>query len=296
MAYNESVYGGANARRGPSPIIWRANTMPWDEINENPNKGGTFWDDFKNAGQDIAAAAITGAFGDMHYRLRTGGTTFGTLIATASQAPGPSTIAKDFGAATMNAAAVAHQSTCIEPGGFTGTPRGFIGIANTNNILPKVAFEAKVKLSAVDATQAFFVGLAEANLTSAINTLFNGSDVLQQKSFVGFYTNATASVNAAYGKNGVAAVNVGSAGTMVASTYTKLGWRYDPDDQVNGTLAFYQDGTLLGKTNIDVTASAFPGAVLLTPVLYIQAAGAGGADVSVTIDWWRAACLYDAGH
>jgi len=298
MAYNIVRQSDQNLFRGLSGCIWQAARIPIEEIRENPDRGAFFWDDFlqvAGGGAPTATQTVTILTGAQCYKFQGGPTTFGTCSPVASGASaGPSAISIPIGQLQMKALATAHDNCAIEPGDILSTPVGQFGVNATVGTLPKIAFEAKIKLDAADATQAMFIGLAEANLTSGQNTLFNNTEVLQNKSMIGLYTNATNVIQPVYGKNGTAFVNVGAGGTLVANTYTKLGFYLDPIDTVNWFIQWFQDGVSIGrqKTNLQAS-SAFPGGVALTPLLYVQNAGAGGVARLATIDWWACGELLD---
>jgi len=147
-------------------------------------------------------------------------------------------------------------------------------------------FETRVRFSSVaDNVGAFFVGLGEPGIP-ADSAKVNDTGVMVDKDFIGFNTihadNDLLSIN--YRKSGAAQQAVGSGTAIVANTWYKLGFVYDPLDSEK--IKFYinnvQQGSSLSAANI--AAATFPDAERLTFVAGVKNGSAAAANLD--IDWW----------
>lgn len=167
----------------------------------------------------------------------------------------------------------------------------------------KTWFEARINVSSVaDDIIAFAVGLAQVG-RAADNGLQedNTGDIVDSISFLGFRTKhvngGTAGTNAlldfVYQDGGQTAptVNLASAATLVANTYVKVGFKYDPQEITTKRIKSYinnvEQSTYITQALIDATA--FPSN---DPLAFVVGTKNGTAGASTgRIDWWRAAQL-----
>lgn len=144
-----------------------------------------------------------------------------------------------------------------------------------------VIFEARVNLSSV-ADVAAVVGLAEPGF-AANSGLADTTGAIADKDFVGFQVLAAAPTawDAIYHKAGQTQVQVlAAAHTQAASTYVKLGFRYNA---VSGDLDYYVNGAWVATVS-DVSVTAFPDGELLAPIFGVKTF-ASAAKV-LRVDWF----------
>lgn len=162
----------------------------------------------------------------------------------------------------------------------------------------KLWFECRVKKVDITDDTAMFVGLAwDAGGGSPVPAgfLVDTSGALigstNGMSLIGFHVDiaAAATVDFVFGAEGVAPV-VSEAGvkTMVADTYTKLGFKYDPGKyDATGRFSLWIDETLVATREVTqalIAGSTFPTDELLTPTMCLKIVGT--ADTGGAIDWW----------
>lgn len=161
----------------------------------------------------------------------------------------------------------------------------------------KLVFEARIKTSTIaDSKHGFFLGLIDSSTLSATVPIA-AAGTLADENFVGFHRLEGDGDKAdfVYKANGVTQVTqLADAATLVADTFTKLGFVFEPaDDALTAfSLRCYQDGVELPQTTTYSVPSAagtdFPNDVRLGAVLAIlNATGTSPGDS--TIDWIRIA-------
>ncbi len=279
--------GGTEAAkgRGPSRNIWGQFNVA--NIRMDPSLGQVEFDDFSSFGGTVTTKVGT-------YASCTGGgyksyeETSGTLRQL-TYAPVNTTIPNQqrFGVIELATTSSTSNTVAMEAGyGIAGS------MAITGNVLPRVAFEARVAINKTAVTGLdTFIGLCETG--GATNQfLISSSDAMNQKTQIGFYslTAAPTTIVATYGKNGSAAVvpTQITAGAYVApvssvTQFTKLGFVYDPS--LSPYLRYYQDGVLMA-TVADCSASTFPTGLVVTPLIYLQSDASAAAVVKFDMDWW----------
>lgn len=163
---------------------------------------------------------------------------------------------------------------------------------------PKLTvFETRFRVSTVaDDVQAIFLGLSEEGLYAA-NTKVDNTGVMADKDYIGFDTvhvnggtaGTNATLNFVYNKAGGAGPVTGISGvkTLVADTWYKVGFVYDPDAPASTRLSVFVDNTEnaehISASEIDTTTT-FPDGEELT-FLAGQKAGTTTAG-TLLIDWW----------
>lgn len=158
-----------------------------------------------------------------------------------------------------------------------------------SSLLGKLWFEARIKTSTITTNeQAWVVGLAGAHTQSATVPL-TATGAIADLNFVGFHHPEanTAAFDASYKANGVTAVEVNSdIGALVAATYVKLGFRFDPNDNGQARLSFFINGVRQTTKKVipDNTGTDFPADVRMAPVLAMLLANS--AAETITMDWW----------
>ena len=153
---------------------------------------------------------------------------------------------------------------------------------------------------------ATFIGLGEVDaFTLAANVPMNSGDAIDNSgAMIGFRIeeDGLGVVDTVYSDRATSFTNIGDTegGTLVAHTFKKLGFIYDP--QLTGTdsgrpenccVRFFQDNqlcatgltksTLTGLTNLDANALG---------LLWATAADSGGTSFLGSLKWWRVAQLF----
>ncbi len=165
-------------------------------------------------------------------------------------------------------------------------------------------FEARVKISVLTATvPSLFIGLAEkiavgSEATASYQAVTTGA-VTDAISAIGFNvkTDATSEIDYGYGSTTggqVWTVLKAAAGTIVADTYIKLGFKVDWEATPSQRIKFYINGVEQSTyvTDTLIEAAAFPDAEDMCMVIGAKT-GAGAATFTNSIDWWTCAQVYD---
>tara|TARA_B100001123_G_scaffold448255_1_gene608530 strand:- start:2215 stop:3138 length:924 start_codon:yes stop_codon:yes gene_type:complete len=154
----------------------------------------------------------------------------------------------------------------------------------------RIAFECRIKKASVaDNACAFFVGLAEEGLAAA-NALLDGSGELADKDFVGFRVkhDAGEEIDFAWEKEGQTIQEHANIHTMVADTYVKLGFLYDPgnhpDDKKIKLFVDNGEEESVYVTQTQLDASTFPDDEELSLLLATKVGAA--AESKLQMDWW----------
>lgn len=260
-------YKGANTRRGPSPNIWA--DCPIIDLLEDPGKGFyRHWDlsGFKTATNVNAAEAYWAEglklFGDS-----------GAAVAAVDAVGGGITIGSD---GDNEGASFAQMVAPMQ-------------ISRSHN---KSWFEVEVKSSTIsDTKHGIFTGLGEIMALSATVPIA-AAGTLADQNFVGFHRLEGDGdyFDCVYKANGVTQVTVqADAQILVADTYVKLGFSYNPDSFL---LTFFGNGLKIGSVTVIAAAGTdFPNDVRLGVIGAVLNATASTPGTS-SFRWVRAAQLY----
>ena len=270
----------ADANRQPSPAIWA--DCPVKDLIENPGLGTYFFDDFQDFPLD---GTQTTQIGHGKYKVfNTGGGKVSRISAVNSVelAGGALRIQVD----TDNDSGSIAQSF---PSYFMS------GVKSTG---PKIWFECCVAQSAIPTNNiGWMVGLAEVELwTLATGVPFNGGDAITNgAAFIGFRAeeDGLGVVDTVYSDRATSFTNIGDteAGTMVANTFRKFGFVYDPDKTTNCVTFFannlelttkYSKTDLVALTNLDANMLGIIAAVV---------SDSAGTTTDWWMKWWRVAQL-----
>jgi hypothetical protein len=200
-----------------------------------------------------------------------------------------------------------NQEAALEQGGSQAAPFVIPVTSSTDGY--KLWFECRIKKSTIaDAIGGFFVGLAGEGAGVADFIADAGAD-FADVDLLGFWNDETddsvgSHVHLVTQKTGAAFDTiVDTFDTLVADTYVKLGFVYDPGGPDTKKIRFYADGTesgtYVGEDSGDATVflgdtTNFPGGEEMTPLVAIKMAS--GTDMTVTMDWWRCAQLGIQGY
>lgn len=157
----------------------------------------------------------------------------------------------------------------------------------------KLWFEASVKFSTIADTKfGAFIGLIDASALSATVPIA-ADGTLADENLVGWHRleGDGDKVDAVYKANGVTQVTVeADAGTLVADTWIKLGFKWDPDD--NYKLKFHVDGAFVDSyTMATADGTDFPNDVRLGIVIAMLNATATTPG-SMSIRWLQVAQIF----
>jgi hypothetical protein len=264
--------------RGLSPALW-GDAAKW-VADMAAGRCGFLMDDFI-AGPYIAA---TGSNGLWYAYLDTS-----NLITK----PTSATLASgEMGLCSLYADASDNDSPamCLA-GGNIGAP---FKISDTAGEDFKLAFECRFQVTSVaDDVQAIFLGLGEEGIP-ANDCMVDDTGVMADKDYIGFNSvhvnSGTTGTNAilrfAYRKSGqTAQTKIAALQTMVASTWYKVGFLYDPAEVAAKRIKVFLDGdeqsTYVTETNI--ATATFPDGEEIVPT-FISKAGTGTAS-SLILDW-----------
>ena len=259
------------SHNGPSNLIWH--DCPWLEMLEDPGLGYVFWDDFLNFSQHISIQNTQqySSYVDTGVTIKSLATAVGGVIEVA---------ANDAD----------NDEGSIQVGGNSGV----MGvISDTAADAKKMWFEARIKKASIaDNALAFFVGLGEENL-AAENTLIDNTGEFAAKDCIGFrvkHDNGE-ELDFVYGKAATPTEVIANIKAMVADTYVKVGFKYDPDEIAAKRIKIYHDNVEQSTyvTGTNIAAATFPDAEEMGLLLATKVGAA--AESKLELDWWRFAQL-----
>ena len=273
MTYKIGYKGNAGAAASPSPAIWA--DCPITEILADPGRGIFYHDDFENY------------------------PTTATTVPNSSGLPtfeGDCTITPVSGG-VMLFSTTDNEEASLAPYGAKRAPFTIPASAATGK---QLWFECRVKKEVITANIAgFFVGLT--SLAAGVADFINdaGAD-FANVDLLGFWNKeGEALMDVITQKTGAAFDTIADGQiTLVADTFIKLGFVYNPDANPKERIKFYVDGVeqayYVGAASGDQTVytedtTNFPGGELLAPLIAIKSASA--TDCDFTLNWWRCAQL-----
>lgn len=271
--------------RDPSPAIWA--DCPILRIDEDPGVGMHFFDDFQTLPlQPTLTTQIAygryKAFGDTGNTITKVG-----AVNSVSLMGGALQIALD----TDNDEASLAQAY----------PTWMLSGLTTNS--GKLWFECcYAQNSVLTNMAAVFIGLAETPLWTLSTTVpFNDSDSIDNSAAaIGFRIeeDGLGVIDTVYSDRATSFTNIGDTegGTLVANTFKKLGFVYDPNPATTpgaSCITFYSDGlalsskmsktTLTGLTNLDANPLG---------LIIACCADSAGTSFKAFLKWWRVAQLF----
>lgn len=274
-----AVHKGKYGNRILSPIIWGVRTFV-DAAQQFQLEDGVFmYDDFENV-PDLSNDAERDKYQSY---IDTGNTVKGTALISES-----SVAKRAIGTLSLDTDATDNDECGIGTGGGIGVA---VVISDTSGYSSRVCFECRIAFAQVaDTKSGVFIGLTEEGLANA-DGILNDDGTLQSKDFIGFWRDETDGdqIDVVYRKNGQAlqttkADALGSA--LVADTFVKMGFVYDPTYPTAQRIKFFFDEVELGSyvTGTNIAAATFPDAEELVFTFMMKNAGAAAA--SVDLDWW----------
>lgn len=238
---------GTDTDRTPSPSLW--GSCPWSPGvggATDPRLGQGFFDDFQQTPAAGAAVTVTNIG---PYRR------FGDTASTITDAA-------LLGGALTFTCANADESTSL---GSLVAPYKIVSTTG------KLWYECRFKISSIAATTCnVFVGLVGTTAASAVIPITATDDTMADIDFLGFIVKSTGLVDWRYKASGQTVQNpIASIAQLVADTYIKLGFLYDPGAPSANRISAFVNGvkqtTYITGTNI--AAATFPSTALLAPIL-----------------------------
>jgi hypothetical protein len=270
---------GQGTMRGLSPNIW--SRLAGGMLSPDGQLNGYFnGDDFTSFGDTYAVAANLGRYAGEAGAYRSYEDTGGSITQLATAVGGVVAIATD---------GTDNDEMWLQPGHATSV-FGKIDVSAPKMFL----FEARVKISSVADSTNWYCAMTEEG-TAAADTI-SDAGALGDKDTVGFWVLEADGDALKYGwkKAGQTAVTNAYSTALVADTFYKLGWAYDPSPHISPSkrLTFYVNNVEQTSYGTDTTlaAATFPTGEELN-FLFGHKNGSAAAKTS-SIDWW--AC-YQAG-
>lgn len=168
-------------------------------------------------------------------------------------------------------------------------PGNFFRISDAASEAKKLGFECRFKVSNVtDGVSSFFIGLAQSGLCTATEALITNAHDLAAISAIGvFRPDADGDgLDVVYKDSaGATTTNAANAITLVADTWYKFGFLYEPeapaDEKIRVWLSGTESSTRITATNI--AASTFPDADWLVPTIGLKTDSS--TQTLLSVDW-----------
>lgn len=282
-----TVHRGAQTiTSGLSPRIWSkfATTM----MTPEGSPGFFVGDDFALFGESVAVASNIACFVSQLGQYKAYIDTSAALAQL--ETAGTGGVIKFSIDATDN-----HEINLCQGGAGTAAATSVLGALNRDSNPALTCFETRFKVSSVaDDVLSIFLGLMEEN-GGVHNGKVDDTGATIDNDFIGFETvhtnggttGANASLNAVYKKDGATKqVSVTGIKTMVADTWYKAGFVYDPYAAASQRISWYVDNaensTYVTDTQMD--ASTFPDGEELGFTAMAKSGSAAASNLQ--IDWW----------
>lgn len=294
MADNASIFhkqsGTSDASHKRSPAIW--GDCPILDLYTGARSGVYFWDDFLSQDDEDAT--------DIGYEryIDTSNTIRNLVVDTTAEATGSrGGVLRLLLDGTDNDAPVIQYQTANGAAPFM--------ISATAGASWKTYFEARIrKTSIADDVQALAIGLAQVDRAADNGLLEDDTgDIVDSISFIGWRvkhvnggtTGQNALLDFVYQDAAQTAPTVvlASAATLVASTWVKVGFVYDPAAPAEKRIKLFVNNV---EQSTYVTATALAAATFpLSDALTLVASAKSGTGTAsnLDIDWWGVCQLYD---
>lgn len=260
--------------KAPTAELWHL--CPIEAIDAGRIRGWHLWEDFINFPVISAADTVLHKWAGA---CDAGGTI--------------SQIADEVGGVLQLNADTADESAVITTGGNAG---GFL-IMDASH---RVWFEARFKTSSIaNTTSGHFVGVTAEGL-AADDAVIGTGGTFADVDYVGFFCpEADGNVcEPVFNKtSGTDVVMEADAKTLVADTYIKAGFLWDPTNRQDRFLEIFFDGTketqaaydtVGSKANTITDTTNFPGDQEMAVTIFTEAAATSRA---LEIDWIKCACM-----
>lgn len=276
---------GQPASAGLSPRIWTKFVQGMSSPDGSP--GFFAGDDFLVFGESVAAASNIACFVSVLGQYK-------AYIDTSSTLAQLATVTGGAIALTTEAADNEEVSIC-QGGAGTAAATSVLGALNRDTNPQLTCFEARFKVNSVaDDVAAIFVGLMEEN-GAVHNAKVDDTGAVIDNDYIGFsslHTNSgttgtNAVLSAVYKKDGqTAQTSITTLQTMVADTWYKVGFVYDPATDPSKRISWYVDNTEQSTyvTDTQMNAATFPDGEEMGFTAAVKTGSAASA--VLTLDWW----------
>ena len=263
----------------PSPSIW--GSCPVESLMLDPSVGTYIFERWDRVQQ--RATMVTTQNSNGYYPLLDTGSTI-----TGSTATTPTTKAtwgvRDY--MILSGDGTDNDQTSMMYSGMTDTPTG-LAVLDTG--YGKMWYETVVTVTSVvtNAYPNILVGLRDITATANEDMSDAGTDIADID-YVGYavWQDDGDALDAIYQTTGSAFATVkATAGTLVASTWVRLGITFD-----DPTVTYWVDGANVGT--VDINTSGFPDGEALTP-FWLAKVGTSGTATTMNVGWWRFAQLFN---
>lgn len=276
----------ADTTRLPSPALWRGFPSR-NDIAEGKVDGIYDGDDFVAPGDEDGNDT-----GGYERYIDTGNTIRTVASNTTAVATG-----LRGGVLRMSTDATDNDGPVIQRTSANGA--GLFLLGNTAGATWPFCFECRIKKSSITNNQAaFFAGLAQV-AAAADNGLLDddAGDIVNSISAIGFRVkqDAGSELDFAYQDSGQTAPTetIANIQAMVAATWIKVGFRYDPQQVAAEKISIYvnnvRQSTYITTALIDATE--FPENDAMCVTFGVKNGEATAVDFD--IDWWHAMQVYD---
>lgn len=263
--------------RGPSGNIFNSK-FRIDQILSDPSKGSLLFEDFRNFGGtvDSNVGTYVGESGSWKSYEDTGG----SIAQRADEVTGVIRLTTD---ATDNDEV--WLQSCYGA--------GVLGMVS-DSVPYLQAFEARVRFGQIGNTFNAFIGMSEEGLAAA--DTFTDAGAMADKDFLGYRVLEADGdeLDAMYKKSGQTEVEViDGAQALVANTWYKIGWLYDPSAPSSKKIQFFIDNVDQGTyvTAASIAAATFPDGEELSILLGVKNGSAAASYIDV--DWVAQAIVYE---
>lgn len=276
---------GQPSNAGLSPRIWTKFVQSCMSPDGDP--GFFCGDDFLVFGESVAAASNIACFVSQLGQYKAYIDTSSSIAQLATQTGGVIAL-------TTEAADNEEVSIC-QGGAGTAAATSVLGALNRDTSPKLTCFETRFKVNSVaDDVAAIFVGLMEEN-GAVHNAKVDDTGATIDNDYIGFETVHTnsgttgtnAALRAVYKKDGQTAVtSISGVQTMVADTWYKAGFVYDPGAPASKRISWYIDNTEQSTyvTDTLMNAAGFPDGEEMGYTAIVKTGSAASAVLS--IDWW----------
>lgn len=264
--------GSEMTTRERSPNIWF--DCPYEQIRNGELPGVAFGDDFTNFSQHVS---------DQDTQQYSSYIDTGVTIKA---------LPVEYGVIEVAGNDADNDEGSITTGGNTGTIFKLSDAASSRT--GPLWFECRIKKASVsDNAAAFFIGLAEEGLAGA-DTLVNDTGVFKTTAdCIGFRVlqDNGEEIDFTWQKASQTNQELANIDTMVADTYVKLGFKYDPKQPTASRLRVYINNIeyTTAVTGAQMQAATFPEGEELA-LLFATKVGTA-AESKLQLDWWYAAQL-----
>lgn len=267
--------GPAGAFRGPSPIIFgdlgKLQSDAW------AGKCALFFDDFIAPVNHASVAAQGG-----YWTYQDSGTTI-------TGAAGPPNLGSADNKAELGVLEFTHDGGDNDEAHVQFGHGGMFRIENGAGNTGKLMFEARIKKANItDDRVSIFVGLGTGAVTADYMVDDTGA-LIATKGFVGFLNDQDDGdkFDCIYKAASQTMVELeANTATIVADTYLKLGFLYDPNEILaTKKIRFFVDGveTATGVSTTNIDAATFPEEEALQPMILTKISTANA--ITVQADW-----------